>query len=336
MARIFFFTVFCILSLGASAVLAQNSAETNEIKAINKGVVNGSAISLAKPAYPPAAKAVRAEGAVSVQVTIDEEGNVISAIAKSGHPLLQAAAVEAARQSKFKPTLLQGEAVKVTGVIVYNFVADRSDSAENSNWYNAGRTLATLEKGASLRYSYPAGLTNLLQKDWTPERENLQRLDELRKLEFEAVKNSPDAVKENAVEKVQVQSDGTQRVVKVIESQISVSVKPNPEQIAIAQNLISALQSRLAVNQTDLWNFNLGATVARAVASGKNSDEMKRGAQDLRYHIQSAPNGIAPELINELNKLAAILEGDNFSPENRSELSGVLFNINRLQSSKKQ
>jgi protein TonB len=57
-----------------------------------------------------------------VQVTIDESGNVISASAVSGHPLLRASAVDAARASKFSPTMLSGQAVKVTGVIVYNFV----------------------------------------------------------------------------------------------------------------------------------------------------------------------------------------------------------------------
>lgn len=92
-------------------------------KIISKGVVNGSAISLPKPPYPPAAKAVRAAGTVSVQVTIDENGNVISASAAGGHPLLQQAAVQAARQAKFKPTLLSGTPVKVTGIITYNFVA---------------------------------------------------------------------------------------------------------------------------------------------------------------------------------------------------------------------
>ncbi len=91
-------------------------------KTISGGVVNGKATNLVKPPYPAAARAVRAAGAVNVQVTIDESGNVISASAVSGHPLLRAAAVQAARSSKFSPTMLSGQAVKVTGVIVYNFV----------------------------------------------------------------------------------------------------------------------------------------------------------------------------------------------------------------------
>ncbi len=88
---------------------------------ISGGVVNGKATMLAQPIYPPAAKAVGANGAVSVQVLIDEEGNVISAMAVSGHPLLKAAAAEAARRSKFKPTVLSGVPVKISGVIIYNF-----------------------------------------------------------------------------------------------------------------------------------------------------------------------------------------------------------------------
>jgi protein TonB len=91
-------------------------------KTISGGVVNGKATSLPKPPYPPAARAVRASGAVNVQVTISESGSVISASAVSGHPLLRAAAEQAARSARFAPTLLSGQPVKVTGVIVYNFV----------------------------------------------------------------------------------------------------------------------------------------------------------------------------------------------------------------------
>jgi protein TonB len=91
-------------------------------KTVSGGVLNGKATSLPKPAYPPAAKAVRASGAVSVQVLISESGSVISASAVSGHPLLRAAAVSAARGARFSPTLLSGQPVKVSGVITYNFV----------------------------------------------------------------------------------------------------------------------------------------------------------------------------------------------------------------------
>lgn len=90
---------------------------------ISGGVLNGKAISRPQPAYPAIARAARASGTVTVQVTIDESGRVVSARAVSGHPLLQQPAVQAAYGARFSPTLLSGQPVKVTGVITYNFVA---------------------------------------------------------------------------------------------------------------------------------------------------------------------------------------------------------------------
>ena len=89
---------------------------------ISVGVVNGKAIKLVQPPYPPIAKAAHVSGQVTVEVFIDENGDVFFAAAVSGHPLLQAAAIGAARQSKFTPTISAGKPVKVTGVVVYNFV----------------------------------------------------------------------------------------------------------------------------------------------------------------------------------------------------------------------
>lgn len=90
---------------------------------ISGGVMNGKAIILPRPDYPPIARAGHASGTVVVQVIIDESGDVTAAHAISGHPLLQAVSVAAAKQAKFSPTKLCGEPVKVTGIITYNFVA---------------------------------------------------------------------------------------------------------------------------------------------------------------------------------------------------------------------
>jgi Ca-activated chloride channel family protein len=88
---------------------------------VSGGILNGKAISKPQPAYPPIAKAGNIKGTVAVQVMLDEAGNVISAQAVSGHPLLRQAAVSAARGAKFSPTLLSGKPVKVSGLIIYNF-----------------------------------------------------------------------------------------------------------------------------------------------------------------------------------------------------------------------
>jgi len=91
-------------------------------KMVSGGVLNGKATNLVHPAYPPAARAVHAAGACTVQVVISETGSVQSASAVSCHPLLKAAAEAAARGSHFSPTLLSGQPVKVSGVITYNFI----------------------------------------------------------------------------------------------------------------------------------------------------------------------------------------------------------------------
>lgn len=101
-----------------------SSSNRSQQKPISAGVLNGKAISLPKPPYPPVAKAAKASGTVIVQVTVDEKGNVTSAHAVSGHPLLRASAQAAAYNAKFSPTLLSGKPVKVTGVISYNFTPE--------------------------------------------------------------------------------------------------------------------------------------------------------------------------------------------------------------------
>ena len=89
---------------------------------VSGGVLNGKAASLPKPPYPPAARAIRASGAVNIQVLIDTDGSIFSAEAVSGHPLLRQVSRTAACMASFSPTQLSGTPVKVSGVIVYNFV----------------------------------------------------------------------------------------------------------------------------------------------------------------------------------------------------------------------
>lgn len=96
---------------------------SGERRAINGGVLNGKATAMPIPEYPRIARSAHASGTVTVEITIDESGAVVAARAVDGHPLLQAAAVNAARQASFTPTRLSGEPVRVTGVLVYNFVA---------------------------------------------------------------------------------------------------------------------------------------------------------------------------------------------------------------------
>jgi TonB family protein len=87
------------------------------------GILNSRAIDLPKPAYPAAAKKDHISGQVQVKVVLDETGKVVSAEATFGPDELRAAAVEAAKRARFKPTLLDGVPQKVFGIVLYDFVA---------------------------------------------------------------------------------------------------------------------------------------------------------------------------------------------------------------------
>jgi periplasmic protein TonB len=85
-------------------------------------VLTSKAISLPQPSYPIMAKQTRTQGAVNIQILVDEQGKVISAQAVSGNPMLTPAAKDAAMRARFTPTVLNGQPVKIQGVITYNFV----------------------------------------------------------------------------------------------------------------------------------------------------------------------------------------------------------------------
>ena len=100
----------------------QQQPKRAETLKLPSSVLIGKAVSKPTPAYPAVAKHIRVQGTVAVQILIDEQGRVVSAQATSGHPLLQKAAVDAARLARFSPTLVGGVPYKVSGVIFYHFV----------------------------------------------------------------------------------------------------------------------------------------------------------------------------------------------------------------------
>jgi len=89
---------------------------------VQGGILNGRAVKLVKPIFPTEAQQAGASGTVTVKIVFDEQGNVIWARAISGHPLLRTACEDAALQSTFPPLKLSGQPVRVTGVVLYNFV----------------------------------------------------------------------------------------------------------------------------------------------------------------------------------------------------------------------
>lgn len=114
-------SLFAALVLPPVLASPQGKPEPAKIARKANAALQASAINRVEPVYPPAAVAARVFGAALVEVTIDESGNVISVRGLSGHPLLKDAAVDAARGWTFKPTMVQGKAVKVLGTLAFTF-----------------------------------------------------------------------------------------------------------------------------------------------------------------------------------------------------------------------
>ncbi|HKP38954.1 MAG TPA: energy transducer TonB [Pyrinomonadaceae bacterium] len=90
-------------------------------KVLTSSLLMAKAVSLPKPVYPSVARQVHLEGAVNVQILVDEHGKVVSARAVKGNPVFLKASEDAALRARFTPTLLGNQPVKVQGVITYNF-----------------------------------------------------------------------------------------------------------------------------------------------------------------------------------------------------------------------
>ena len=88
---------------------------------VSQGVMQGLLVSKVQPEYPAEAKDQRVEGAVVLKVTVDKEGNVANIQLISGHPLLAPAAIEAVKQWKYKPFLLDGIPLAVETQVTVNF-----------------------------------------------------------------------------------------------------------------------------------------------------------------------------------------------------------------------
>jgi TonB family protein len=93
-----------------------------EKKIVRVDNITNKAVSMPRPEFPSPAMAARVSGTVSVQILVDENGNVITSHPVSGPPLLRNAAAGAACKAKFNPTILEGERVRIVGIVTYNFL----------------------------------------------------------------------------------------------------------------------------------------------------------------------------------------------------------------------
>lgn len=105
----------------AANTASSESAKLQDGKPVNVGSLIEKATQKISPSYPQAAKGARITGIVTVYVEVDQNGAVSTAQSTNGPLLLRQAALEAARRWKFRPTLVEGQPVRVVGFINFNF-----------------------------------------------------------------------------------------------------------------------------------------------------------------------------------------------------------------------
>ena len=275
-----------------------------------RGNVNSKAVFLAKPVYPAEAGQKGAEGAVRVKITIDAEGNVVAANAFDGHQLLRTAAEDAARKSKFRIARdAGGNAVKVEGSLTYNF------SFPKANWSRIGYDLSLLEKLPGINFQ-PAAARKAFAPEWFSELEMLDKIAEI-KSNQSPTQNLPFVKSTNT----SVSSNGKTSAALVGVVRFNVPASPTADQIALSQNLVSALRARLGDDERSLWQFNLGISLTEAFKTYRNPDEHANAALIVRQYAENAPAGISTETISALQNLAAIFEKPNRSPDSFKEMN---------------
>ena len=105
----------------AGAVAAMPKIATPTRVRVSSGVQSGLLIRKVQPTYPPLARQARIQGTVVLQAQISKTGDIENLQLVSGHPMLAPAAIEAVKQWKYKPYLLNGEPVEVETTVQVNF-----------------------------------------------------------------------------------------------------------------------------------------------------------------------------------------------------------------------
>jgi protein TonB len=105
----------------SSTPVAVPKAATPQRVRVSQGVTQGLLIRKIQPNYPPLARQARIQGSVLLQAVISKDGAIENLRLISGHPMLAPAALEAVKQWRYKPYILNGEPVEVETQITVNF-----------------------------------------------------------------------------------------------------------------------------------------------------------------------------------------------------------------------
>ncbi len=105
----------------SSTPVAVPKVATPQRVRVSQGVTQGLLVHQVKPTYPPLARQARIQGAVILQAVISKQGTIENLKVVSGHPMLTSSAIEAVKQWKYKPYVLNGEPVEVETQVTVNF-----------------------------------------------------------------------------------------------------------------------------------------------------------------------------------------------------------------------
>ena len=105
----------------SSTPVAVPKVATPQRVRVSMGVTSGLLIRKVNPTYPPLARQARISGTVILRAVISKDGSIENLSLVSGHPMLAPAAIDAVKQWKYKPYLLNGEPVEVDTEVQVNF-----------------------------------------------------------------------------------------------------------------------------------------------------------------------------------------------------------------------
>src|SRR5712671_6739940 len=105
----------------SSTPVAVPKVATPQRVRVSAGVTSGLKVRDVKPNYPPLARQARIQGTVVLHAVISKDGSIEGLTLVSGHPMLAPAAIDAVKQWKYKPYLLNGEPVEVDTEVMVNF-----------------------------------------------------------------------------------------------------------------------------------------------------------------------------------------------------------------------
>ena len=320
--------VFLVVLVGSATTVCVINAQESAAKTVSGGVLNGKATLLPKPSFPADARAVGASGAVSVQVLVDENGDIVSANAVSGHPLLRDAATEAARGAKFAPTRLQGVPVKVTGVITYNFVLSLQVARMAFVLKHAELT------GSFGGYGGPEFFASQLPADWSDEKSIL------RSLTFEA---APETKTEE--KKVSAQQPGDPPPVKdsnryTVKGDLNYSAagsasygrgKLDPTSLASVRRVARLIEERASVIDSKAWAYELGEALGKLVVDIDDKSKFQSNLAAIESLWSRAPASVVNYSLQQLKAFIEVGKKEGLRDDNRDDIVATAERLSNIR-----